>query len=123
MIGALIGIWSENMAKDSIGFRSGVEKLGKERDCSGTTKKRDRVQLWAREKIVEEVKGKLNVDDYLSSSSYLAEGLEEAVAVERVLSGTDLHLQGWISNSHEFTQAIMKDKPAKPGSHQLNRML
>jgi hypothetical protein len=31
--------------KDSIGYRSGVTKLGKERDWSATTKKRDRVQL------------------------------------------------------------------------------
>jgi hypothetical protein len=32
--------------KDSIGYRSGVTKLGKERDWSATTKKRNRVQPW-----------------------------------------------------------------------------
>ena len=44
LIGALIGIWSKNMTKDSIGYRSGIENLGKERDWSGTKKKVDRVQ-------------------------------------------------------------------------------
>lgn len=78
------------------------------------TSQRAGIDAGAREKIIEEVKGKLNVYDYLSSSSSVAEGLDEAVAVERVLSGTDLHKQGWISNSPEFTQASMKDKPAKP---------
>jgi hypothetical protein len=72
------------------------------------------IDAGAREKIVEAVKGKLYVVDFLSSSRAVAIGLEEAVAVERVLSGADLHIQGWILNSPEFTQATMKDNPAKP---------
>jgi hypothetical protein len=55
------------------------------------------IKAGAREKIVEAVKGKLYVNDYLSSSSSIAIGLEEADAVKRVLSCADLHIQGWIS--------------------------
>jgi hypothetical protein len=62
------------------------------------TSRRAAIDAGAREKIVEAVEGKLYVDDYLSSSSSIAKGLKEAVAVERVLSSAEIHLQGWISN-------------------------
>lgn len=60
------------------------------------TSRKAAIDAGAKEKIVEAVKGKLYVDDYLSSSSSVAEGLEKAVTVEIVLAAADLHLQGWI---------------------------
>ena len=109
-------LWKEPDAPDLIVCR--MDRLPFGATCSPFiaihTSRRAAIDAGAREKIVEAVKGKLYVDDYLSSSCSVTEGLEEAVAVERVLAAADLHLQGWISNSTEFTQAIMKEKPAKP---------
>jgi hypothetical protein len=109
-------LWKEPDSPDYIVCR--MDRLPFGATCSPFiaihTSRRAAIDAGAREKIIEAGKGKLYVDDYLSSSSSVEKGLEEAVAVERVLSSADLHLQGWISNSPEFTQAIMKDKPAKP---------
>ncbi|EFX75236.1 hypothetical protein DAPPUDRAFT_108035 [Daphnia pulex] len=62
------------MARNLIGYRSGVEKLGKERDWSGTTKKRDRVA----EKL-NILDGQLKSDD----KSKLNEKELQKVIVER----------------------------------------
>jgi hypothetical protein len=72
------------------------------------TCRRAAIDAKADEKIVEVIKKKVYVDDYLSSASSVRKGLEEAVVVEKILSAADLHLQGWISNSPEFVQSIMK---------------
>ena len=73
------------------------------------TCRRAAIDAKADEKIVEVIKKKVYVDDYLSSASSVRKGLEEAVVVERILSAADLHLQGWISNSSEFVQSIIKN--------------
>lgn len=81
----------------------------------------------ADKKIVEVIKKKVYVDDYLSSASFVRKGLEEAVFVEKILSAADLHLQGWISNSPEFVQSIVKSNTSdsskttqQPVSHSLS---
>lgn len=88
--------------------------------------RRAAIDAGAEEKIIEAVKEKLYVDDYLISSSSVEEDLEEATIVERVLAATNLHLQRWVSNSHEFTQSFAKKKPAvvnSPGCHMMTLIL
>ena len=91
-------LWKEPDSTDHIVCR--VARLPFGATCSPFiaiyTSRKAAIDAGAKEKIVEAVKGKLYVDDYLSSSSSVAEGLEKAVAVERVLAAANLHLQGWI---------------------------
>ena len=64
------------------------------------------------ENVIQAVKERMYVDDYLGSASSVAEAVQEAVTVKNVLSSSDLNLQGWISNSSDFLQAVSRTEQA-----------
>ncbi|XP_032792710.1 uncharacterized protein LOC116929557 [Daphnia magna] len=64
------------------------------------------------ENVIQAVKERMYIDDYLGSASSVAEVVEEAVAVKNALSSSDLNLQGWISNSSDFLRAVSRTEPA-----------
>ncbi|XP_032780196.2 uncharacterized protein LOC116918582 [Daphnia magna] len=55
------------------------------------------------------IKSKFYVDDYLSSVASVEQGVKEARAVSDALAKADLHLEGWVSNSPEFSQEMAVD--------------
>lgn len=77
------------------------------------TTRRAATEANAPTEIVDAIKKKMYVNDYLGSAPTAAIGLQEAIAVKDVLASADLHLQGWRSNSKEFIEEIRKNmKPA-----------
>jgi hypothetical protein len=88
-------LWREVESADTIICR--MDRLPFGATCSpfiaNHTCRRAAIDGKADEKIVEVIKKKVYVDDYLSSASSVRKGLEEAVVVERILSAVDLHLQ------------------------------
>lgn len=74
------------------------------------------------DKVIRAVEEKMYVDDYFGSAPSVTEVVEEAVTVMNSLSAADLKLQGWISNSPEFIQEVVKTDRAVttiPSAHPL----
>ncbi|XP_057381576.1 uncharacterized protein LOC130704116 [Daphnia carinata] len=65
------------------------------------------------EEVVNDVKKKMYVDDYLGSATTVEEAVKEAATVREALAAADLHFQEWISNSVDFVREMHgKDGPS-----------
>ena len=74
----------------------------------------------ANEEITSVIRERMYVDDYLSSSSTIQKGVQEASAVKKMLADADLNLQGWVSNSPEFLRQMAESAGPRPENiHQL----
>ncbi|XP_045023365.1 uncharacterized protein LOC123467557 [Daphnia magna] len=107
--------WQEPASTDTIVCR--MDRLPFGATCSPfvaiQTTRRAATEANAPTEIVDAIKKKMYVNDYLGSAPTAAIGLQEAIAVKDVLASADLHLQGWRSNSKEFIEEIRKNmKPA-----------
>ncbi|XP_046632671.1 uncharacterized protein LOC124312218 [Daphnia pulicaria] len=63
------------------------------------------------ESVIQAVKERMYVDDYLGSAPSVNEAVEEAVTVKDALANSDLNLQSWISNSIDFLRAVSRTEP------------
>jgi hypothetical protein len=68
----------------------------------------------ANEEITSVIRERMYVDDYLSSSSTIQKGVQEASAVKKMLADADLNLQGWVSNSPEFLRQMVDSAGPRP---------
>lgn len=73
------------------------------------TTRRATTDASATKEIVDAIKNKMYVGDYLGSAMTAAISLKEAIVVKDVLASTDLYLQGRRYNSKEFIEDIRKN--------------
>lgn len=66
------------------------------------------------------IKSSIYVDDYLGSADHLSHAVRIATMVKKVLADGDFHLEGFVSNSPEFTNALQPSERNRDGREEVH---